>query len=107
MITIALSKGRIFDETVPLLTTVPAAARADVTETLVTALRGAGSRWREARGLPDGGELVERGRGDEQPVADAARLDDGLGGLLRCQDSGDVGVHGRAGVEPAQATRPG
>ena len=37
-------------ETVPLLTTVPALANADVTETLVTALQLAVRRWRTARG---------------------------------------------------------
>ncbi|GAA5133568.1 hypothetical protein GCM10023320_59940 [Pseudonocardia adelaidensis] len=55
------------DETLPLLTTVPAAARADVTETLVTALRVAVSRWREARGLADGDlaiDLERHGRED-------------------------------------------
>ncbi|MDV3123367.1 non-ribosomal peptide synthase/polyketide synthase [Mycobacterium sp. 21AC1] len=41
-------------ETVPLLTTVPAAANADVTETLVAALHLAATRWRAARGgVPD------------------------------------------------------
>ncbi|MBB5160708.1 amino acid adenylation domain-containing protein/non-ribosomal peptide synthase protein (TIGR01720 family) [Mycobacterium sp. AZCC_0083] len=41
-------------ETVPLLTTVPAMANADVTETLVTALHVAVGRWRVARGgAPD------------------------------------------------------
>ncbi|WP_029115226.1 non-ribosomal peptide synthase/polyketide synthase [Mycobacterium sp. URHB0044] len=41
-------------ETVPLLTTVPAMANADVTETLVTALHLAVGRWRTARGgAPD------------------------------------------------------
>ncbi|MDT5176330.1 MAG: hypothetical protein QOJ95_528, partial [Mycobacterium sp.] len=38
------------DETVPLLTTVPAMANADVTETLLTALHLAIGRWRHARG---------------------------------------------------------
>jgi amino acid adenylation domain-containing protein/non-ribosomal peptide synthase protein (TIGR01720 family) len=38
------------DDTVPLLTTVPASANADVTETLVTALHLAVNRWRAARG---------------------------------------------------------
>ncbi|MHA6616154.1 non-ribosomal peptide synthase/polyketide synthase [Pseudonocardia sp. DLS-67] len=47
------------DETLPLLTTVPAAARADVTETLVTALRAAVSRWREGRGLADGDLAID------------------------------------------------
>ncbi|MGH3639310.1 MAG: amino acid adenylation domain-containing protein, partial [Mycobacterium sp.] len=42
------------DETVPLLTTVPALANADVTETLVSALHLAVARWRAARGgTPD------------------------------------------------------
>ena len=41
-------------ETVPLLTTVPAMANADVTETLVTALHVAVTRWRVDRGgAPD------------------------------------------------------
>ncbi|MGE2713078.1 non-ribosomal peptide synthase/polyketide synthase [Mycolicibacterium litorale] len=41
-------------ETVPLLTTVPALANADITETLVTALHVAVTRWRTARGgAPD------------------------------------------------------
>jgi amino acid adenylation domain-containing protein/non-ribosomal peptide synthase protein (TIGR01720 family) len=41
-------------ETVPLLTTVPAMANADVTETLVAALHMAVGRWRVARGgAPD------------------------------------------------------
>ncbi|TWF80521.1 non-ribosomal peptide synthase protein (TIGR01720 family)/amino acid adenylation domain-containing protein [Pseudonocardia hierapolitana] len=55
------------DETLPLLTTVPAAARSDVTETLVTALRAAVSRWREARGVADGDltiDLERHGRED-------------------------------------------
>ncbi|VEG55906.1 peptide synthetase [Mycolicibacterium aurum] len=38
------------EDTVPLLTTVPAMATADVTETLVTALHQAVIRWRAARG---------------------------------------------------------
>ncbi|AKS31661.1 non-ribosomal peptide synthetase [Mycolicibacterium goodii] len=38
------------EDTAPLLTTVPAAANADVTETLVTALHLAANRWRTARG---------------------------------------------------------
>ena len=40
-------------ETVPLLTSVPAMANADVTETLVAALSVAVRRWRAARGGPD------------------------------------------------------
>ncbi|MDG4666640.1 non-ribosomal peptide synthetase [Mycobacterium sp. 236(2023)] len=38
------------DETAPLLTSVPAMANADITETLVTALHLAVGRWRAARG---------------------------------------------------------
>ncbi|CAN5600445.1 non-ribosomal peptide synthetase [soil metagenome] len=46
------------DETVPLLTTVPALANADITETLVTALQVAVSRWRTARGGASDAPLV-------------------------------------------------
>ncbi|MDX1892209.1 non-ribosomal peptide synthase/polyketide synthase [Mycolicibacterium sp. 050158] len=40
-------------ETLPLLTTVPAMANADVTETLLAGLYLAVGRWRDARGIPD------------------------------------------------------
>lgn len=46
------------DETIPLLTTVPATANADVTETLLTALHLAISRWRVARGGDPDAPLV-------------------------------------------------
>ncbi|MGE3661222.1 MAG: amino acid adenylation domain-containing protein [Pseudonocardia sp.] len=46
-------------QTLPLLTTVPAAARADVTETLVAGLRAAVSRWREAHGVADGDLVID------------------------------------------------
>ncbi len=45
-------------ETLPLLTTVPAAANADVTETLVAALHLAVSRWRAAHGGAAHADLV-------------------------------------------------
>ena len=46
------------EDTAPLLTTVPAAANADVTETLVAALHLAVSRWRAARGEAADAPLV-------------------------------------------------
>ncbi|QYN39145.1 non-ribosomal peptide synthase/polyketide synthase [Pseudonocardia sp. DSM 110487] len=64
------------DETLPLLTTVPAAARSDVTETLVTGLRAAVSRWREDRGLADGDltiDLERHGREDLSRDVDLSR----------------------------------
>ncbi|WP_343943877.1 amino acid adenylation domain-containing protein [Pseudonocardia zijingensis] len=63
-------------ETLPLLTTVPAAARADVTETLVTGLREAVSRWRAARGHADGDlaiDLERHGREDLSRDVDLSR----------------------------------
>jgi amino acid adenylation domain-containing protein/non-ribosomal peptide synthase protein (TIGR01720 family) len=46
------------DETVPLLTTVPATANADVTDTLVAALHVAVHRWRAGRGGASDAPLV-------------------------------------------------
>ncbi|GAA3192298.1 amino acid adenylation domain-containing protein [Actinocorallia longicatena] len=58
--------------TAPLLTTVPAAAGIDVTETLVAALRLAVSRWRAARGGdPDAPLLLDLERHGREPVGDA------------------------------------
>ncbi|MDZ7929689.1 MAG: amino acid adenylation domain-containing protein [Rhodococcus sp. (in: high G+C Gram-positive bacteria)] len=47
------------DETTPLLTTVPAMVSADVTETLVCALRTAISTWRAGQGAPDGDVVID------------------------------------------------
>ncbi|MCV7012892.1 non-ribosomal peptide synthase/polyketide synthase [Mycolicibacterium madagascariense] len=49
-------------ETLPLLTTVPALANADVTETLVAALLVAVDRWRERPGAPLTLDLERHGR---------------------------------------------
>ncbi|WP_103380327.1 non-ribosomal peptide synthase/polyketide synthase [Pseudonocardia dioxanivorans] len=59
-------------QTQPLLTTVPAAARADVTETLLTGLRVGLSRWRAAQGVADGDVAVdlERHGRDDLPGAE-------------------------------------
>ncbi|MEV3988477.1 amino acid adenylation domain-containing protein [Streptomyces sp. NPDC049837] len=65
------------EETRALLTAVPAAAGADVTEVLLTALRLAVTRWRAARGedpAPDGDLLVDLERhGRDGTDADLSR----------------------------------
>ncbi|HEY0636699.1 MAG TPA: amino acid adenylation domain-containing protein, partial [Pseudonocardiaceae bacterium] len=63
-------------DTVPLLTSVPAATGAGVTDVLVGALRLAVSRWRSRHGRPDGDLLVDlerHGRDIGDPALDVSR----------------------------------